>query len=166
MRAACGKRVQPEPAASQFSKHSLLTNYALGPACGGLRRPAGVGMRSYVTNTKSADAVVPTVLDKTNACQRSNCAESGSGTTLSSFALPRQELEKMTLKLCLFKVRFSSPTLELNSDLRPGWKSAGQVMAPCRSTVASMLSKCDTNCRSMCVAVGARSSEPSQAPST
>ena len=43
------------------------------------------------------------VLDKTNACQRSNCAESGSGTTLSSFALSRQELEKMDLKLCLFQ---------------------------------------------------------------
>ena len=98
MRAACVKRVQPEPAASQFSKHSLLTNYALGPACGGLRRPAVVSMRSYVRNTKSADAVVPMVLDKPNACQRSDCAESGSGTTLSSFALSRQELEKMDLK--------------------------------------------------------------------
>ena len=113
MRAACVKRVQPEPAASQFSKHSLLTNYALGPACGGLRRPAVVSMRSYVRNTKSADAVVPMVLDKTNACQRSDCAESGSGTTLSSFALSRQELEKMDLKLCLFQVRFSSPTLDV-----------------------------------------------------
>ena len=119
MRAACVKRVQPEPAASQFSKHSLLTNYALGPACGGLRRPAVVSMRRYVRNTKSADAVVPMVLDKTNACQRSDCAESGSGTTLSSFALSRQELEKMDLKLCLFKVRFSSPTLELFTAPRP-----------------------------------------------
>ena len=61
MRAACVKRVQPEPAASQFSKHSLLTNYALGPAGGGLRRPAVVSMRSYVWNTKSADAIVPYV---------------------------------------------------------------------------------------------------------
>ena len=113
MRAACGKRVQPEPAASQFRKHSLLTNYALGLACGGLRRPAVVSMRRYVRNTKSADAVVPMVLDKPNACQRSDCAESGSGTTLSSFALSRQELEKMDLKLCRFKVRFSSPTLEM-----------------------------------------------------
>ena len=69
-------------------------------------------MRRYVRNTKSADAVVPMVLDKTNACQRSDCAESASGTILSSFALSRQELEKMDLKLCLFKVRFSSPTLD------------------------------------------------------
>ena len=113
MRAACVKRVQPEPAASQFSKHSLLINYALGPACDGLRRPAVVSMRRYVRNTKSADAVVPMVLDKTNACQRSDCAESGNGTTLSSFALSRQELEKMDLQLCRFKVRFSSPTLEM-----------------------------------------------------
>jgi len=74
MRAACGKRVQPEPAASQFRKHSLLTNYALGLACGGLRRPAVVSMRSYVRNTKSADAIVPMALDKTNACQHSDCA--------------------------------------------------------------------------------------------
>ena len=115
MRAACVKRVQPEPAASQFSKHSLLTNYALGPACGGLRRPAVVSMRSYVRNATSADADVPMVLDKTNACQRSDCAESGSGTTLSSFALSRQELEKMDLKLCRFQVPFSSPTLEVRS---------------------------------------------------
>ena len=105
---------QPEPASSQFRGHPLLTNYALGPACGGLRRPAVVSMRSYVRNATSAGAVVPMVLDKTNACQRSDCAESGSGTTLSSFALSRQELEKMDLKLCLFKVRFSSPTLELS----------------------------------------------------
>jgi hypothetical protein len=90
MRAACVKRVQPEPAASQFSTHSLLTNYALGPACGGLRRPAVVSMRSYVRNATSADADVPMVLDKTNACQRSDCAESASGTTLSSFALSRK----------------------------------------------------------------------------
>ena len=110
MRAACVKRVQPEPAASQFSKHSLLTNYALGPACGGLRRPAVDNMRSYVRNTKSADAIVSMALDKTNACQRGDCAESGSGTTL---ALSRQELEKMDLKLCRFKVRFSSPTLDM-----------------------------------------------------
>ena len=113
MRAACVKRVQPEPAASQFSKHSLLTNYALGPACGGLRRPAVVSMRSYVRNATSADADVPMILDKTNACQRSDCAESASGTTLSSFALSRQELEKMDLKLCLFKVPFSSQNLEV-----------------------------------------------------
>ena len=33
--------------------------------------------------------------------------------TLSSFALSRQELEKIDLKLCLFKVPFSSPTLEV-----------------------------------------------------
>ena len=88
---------------SQFSKHSLLTTYALGPACGGLRRPAVVSMRSYVRNTKSADAIVSMALDKTNACQRSDLAESGSGTTL---ALSRQELEKMDLKLCLFQVPF------------------------------------------------------------
>ena len=74
-------------------------------------------MRRYVRNTKSADAVVPMVLDKTNACQRSDCAESGSGTTLSSFALSRQELEKMDLKLCRFKVPFSSPTLDVSSKL-------------------------------------------------
>ena len=92
MRAACVQRVQSEPAASQFSKHSLLTDYALGPACGGLRRPAVVSMRSYVRNTKSADAVVPMVLDKPTPASAATVQMSGSGTTLSSFALSRQEL--------------------------------------------------------------------------
>ena len=104
---------QSEPAVSQFSKHSLLTDYALGPACGGLRRPAVVSMRSYVRNTKSADAVVPMVLEKPTPASAATVQMSGSGTTLSSFALSRQELAKMDLKLCLFQVRFSSPTLEL-----------------------------------------------------
>ena len=74
-------------------------------------------MRSYVRNATSADADVPMVLDKTNACQRSDCAESASGTTLSSFALSRQELEKMDLKLCLFQVPFSSPTLDIYANI-------------------------------------------------
>ena len=29
----------------------------------------------YVRNTESAGAIVPMVLDKTNACQRSNCTD-------------------------------------------------------------------------------------------
>ena len=65
-------------------------------------------MRSYVRNTKSADAVVPMVLDKPTPASAATVQMSGSGTTLSSFALSRQELEKMDLKLCLFQVRFSS----------------------------------------------------------
>ena len=32
-------------------------------------------MRSYVRNTESAGAIVPMVLDKINACQRSNCTD-------------------------------------------------------------------------------------------
>ena len=67
-------------------------------------------MWSYIRNTKSTDAVVPMVLDKANACQRSNCAESGSGT--SSLALSRQELEKIDLKFCRLHVPSSSPTLD------------------------------------------------------
>ena len=79
MRAACVKRVQSEPAASQFSKHSLLlvTNYALGPACGGLRRPAVVNMRSYVRNTKSADAIVPMALDKSTPASAATVQSQG-----------------------------------------------------------------------------------------
>ena len=85
MRAARDKRVQPESAASQFSKHSLKTNYALSLACGGLRRPAAVNMRSYVRNTKSADAIMPMALDKTNACQRSECAHVRKGNHFVTF---------------------------------------------------------------------------------
>ena len=74
----------------------------------GLKRLAVVSMRSYdiVRNTRSADAILPMALNKTNACQRNDCAESGSGTTLSSFALSRQELEEIDLKLSLFKIQF------------------------------------------------------------
>ena len=68
-------------------------------------------MRSYVRNTKSADAVVPMVLDKTNACQRNDCEDVSEG---HHSALSRQELEKIDLKLCLFQVRFSSPTLDID----------------------------------------------------
>ena len=46
---------------------------------------------------------------------------SGKGTILSPFALSRQELEKLDLKLCRFKVRFSSPTLDLVDQLRGNW---------------------------------------------
>ena len=115
MRAACVRRVQPEPAASQFSKHSLLhvTNYALGPAGGGLRRFAVVSMRSYVRNTKPADAIVPMALDKTNACERSDCADVREWHHSVIFVLSRQELEKMDLNLCRFQVPFSSPILDM-----------------------------------------------------
>ena len=74
-------------------------------------------MRSYMRNTESAGTIMPMALDKTNACQRSDCADHvmmpGGGTTLSSFALSGQELEKVDLKRCLFQVSFSSPALEL-----------------------------------------------------
>ena len=56
-------------------------------------RPAHPLRAAEPKNTKSEDAVVPMALDNPNACQRSGCAESRSGTTLSSFALSRQELE-------------------------------------------------------------------------
>ena len=65
-------------------------------------------MRSYVRNTKSADAVVPMVLDKPTPASAATVQMSGSGTIR---ALSRQELEKMDLKLCLFQVPFSSQPL-------------------------------------------------------
>ena len=89
--APCVNRVQPEPAASQFSKHSLLITFALSAACGGVRRPVGGSMRSYVRNTKSADAVVPMVLDKPTPASAATVQMLGSCTTR---ALSRQELEK------------------------------------------------------------------------
>ena len=71
-------------------------------------------MRSYMRNTDSAGTIVPTILDKGNACQHGNCTVSGSGTTLSSFALSSPELTKLDLKLCLVKVPFSSPPLDMS----------------------------------------------------
>ena len=92
-------------------------------------------MRSYMRNTESAGTIVPMVLDKTNACQRSNCADIdvrekfGSGTIMSSFALSRRELAKMDLKLCWFQVLFSSLTLDFVRKIAffPGLQMIWQV---------------------------------------
>ena len=80
-RVVCVKRVPPGPASSQFSKHSRLVAFALSAACGGLRRPAGVGMRSYMRNTDSEGTIVPMILDKIDACRHDNCTVSGSCTS-------------------------------------------------------------------------------------
>ena len=63
-------------------------------------------MRSYVRNTKSADAVVPMVLDKTNACQRSDCADvrEGHHSVIVCAVSSRTTCRKMDLKLCLFQL--------------------------------------------------------------
>ena len=53
------------------------------------------------------------VLDKINACQRSDCADVREWHHSVIFALSGQELDKMDLKLCLFQVPFSSPTLDV-----------------------------------------------------
>ena len=109
-RAPCVNRVQPGPASSRFNKHSLLITFALSAACGGVRRPAGGGMRSYMGNTKSADTIVPMALNTTPACQRSSCADASGRQHPACFALFR---EKKSPNLSLLQVPFSSPTLEL-----------------------------------------------------
>jgi len=90
-RAPCVNRVQPGPASSRFSKHSLLITFALSAACGGVRRPAGGGMRSYMGNTKSADTIVPMALNTTPACQRSSCADASGRQHPACFALFRRK---------------------------------------------------------------------------
>ena len=54
-------------------------------------------MRSYVTNTKSADAVVPMALDKTNACQRSDCADVRGGHRFVIFCAVSSRTNSKTL---------------------------------------------------------------------
>ena len=100
-RAPCVNRVQPGPASSRFSKHSLLITFALSAACGGVRRPAGGGMRSYMGNTKSADTIVPMALNTTPACQRSSCADA-SGRHPACFALFREKKSKSEPVTILF----------------------------------------------------------------
>ena len=90
-RAPCVNRVQPGPASSRFSKHSLLITFALSAAWGGVRRPVGGGMRSYMGNTKSADTIVPMALNTTPACQRSSCADASGRQHPACFALFREK---------------------------------------------------------------------------
>ena len=102
-RAPCVNRVQSGPASSRFSKHSLLITFALSAACGGVRRPAGGGMRSYMGNAKCADTVVPMALNTRPARQRSSCADANGRQHPACFALFRQ---KKSPNLRLYKSLF------------------------------------------------------------
>ena len=121
-RAPCVNRVQPGPASSRFSKHSLLITFALSAACGGVRRPAGGGMRSYMGNTKSADTIVPMALNTTPARQCSSCADASGRQHPACFALFRRKKSPNLSLLYEIKylqqqqqqqVPFSSPTLDM-----------------------------------------------------
>ena len=132
-------RVQPEPASSQFSKHSLLITFALSAACGGLRRPAVVGMRSYVRNTESAGAIVPMLsFGQINACQRSNCTDvrvSGSGTSTVIFCAVSSRTRKNGSKT----LRIQSPTFIPN----PWCMQSVECHAePCKSMICVHFSCC------------------------
>ena len=127
-RAPCVNRVQPGPASSRFSKHSLLITFALSAACGGVRRPAGGGMRSYMGNTKSADTIVPMALNTTPARQRSSCADASGRQHPACFALFREK-KSPNLSLLQNSLRSSCRTsAELPSLSGRGrcWGSATQ----------------------------------------